>query len=412
MRMRTKWQKGVLLGAIGLSAGLVVVLMAGISSAAPAPAAMAGSGGGWRWYTETIDMAGTWGYYHSIAIVPEEPYTICAAYRLIVGGDELKYGWRTSSGWVSETVESVGDAADTGGFVSLALAPVAPYTPHVSYQTYSLSPPFGLWFGRRAGGTWYTETVDSGYDVGEWSSLALAPTAPYTPHIAYSSGPPDRELRYARELAGGGWDQTLVDDTLDELMGVSLALMPTPPYTPHVSYAAWRTGDGDRYLQHAWLSESGWVSETVDGRNPVGMITSLGIVPTPPYTLHIAYRSETTLRHAWLTPSGWLSETVDATSDPAGGYPSLAVEPVPPYRLHIAYETVAAKGYQLEHAWGTSGSWSTEEVAGWRAYPYPSLALEPVWPYAPHILYRQAGKYVGQAWGGLREVYLPAVLRQ
>jgi hypothetical protein len=399
--MRSTWQKCSLLGAIGLSAGLVVVLMAGVSSAAPAAATLASSGGGWRWYTETVDVAGKWGYYQSLAIMPEPPYTACAAYYDNSVGD-LKYGWRTASGWVTETAESAGS---TGQFVSLALAPTAPYTPHVSFRKTS----DGLRFGRRSEGSWSVEPVDAGTNMGGWSSLALAPTAPYTPNIAYSSGWPDYNLRYAREQAGGDWDKTAVDETLTTLKGISLALMPTPPYTPHISYVGRRDGDSGGYLQHAWLSESGWVSETVDGQAYAGDVTSLAIMPTPPYTLHIAYQRQPELGHAWLTPSGWMSETVDASWD-TGWYPSLAVEPVPPYRLHIAYAAPADEGNQLKHAWGTTGAWETEEVLASGAYPFLSLALEPRAPYAPHILYRQ-GEYLAHAWMLAHQIFLPAVLR-
>jgi hypothetical protein len=153
------------------------------------------------------------------------------------------------------------------------------------------------------------------------------------------------------------------------------------------------------------------VSETVDSQSEygVGNVTSLAIVPTPPYTVHIAYRSQTSLRHAWLTPSGWMSETVDASWD-TGWNPSLAVEPVAPYRLHIAYGTPEDEGNQLMHAWGTSGAWTTEEVLASGVYPYLSLALEPRPPYAPHIMYRQ-GDYLAHVWAGVSRVYLPAVMR-
>jgi hypothetical protein len=381
-----------------LLVGLLVALGLGEGEVRAAPAS---SGGGWRWYTETIDVAGTWGYYHSLAIVPERPYTVCAAYRVDIT-DDLKYGWRTGSGWVSETVESAGS---TGQFVSLALAPAAPYTPQVSFRKNDV----GLRFGWRSDGSWSVETAEAGWNAGGWSSLALAPTAPYTPHIAHTDTWPNYDLRYVRGQAGGGWDLTGVDETLNWVNGISLALMPTPPYTPHISYAAQRDTDGEGYLQHAWLTAGGWVSETVYSQSSVGNVTSLAIAPTPPYTVHIAYRSQLSLRHAWLTPGGWMSETVDASFD-TGWYPSLAVEPGAPYRLHIAYGKPAGDANRVMHAWGTSGSWETEEALAAGAYPYLSLALEPRAPYAPHILYRQ-GEYLAHLWAEPPRVYVPAVMR-
>jgi hypothetical protein len=59
----------------------------------------------------------------------------------------------------------------------------------------------------------------------------------------------------------------------------SLALEPTYPYTPHISYLDGANGD----LKHAWRSGTTWLTETVDSEGDVGSYTSLAwtVVATP-----------------------------------------------------------------------------------------------------------------------------------
>ena len=82
--------------------------------------------------------------------------------------------------WLNETVD---DSGDVGEFVSLALAPTAPYTAHVSYRDYTNQALKHAW---RTSGGWERESVDT-VSRAEYTSLALEPAYPYTPHIAYLS---------------------------------------------------------------------------------------------------------------------------------------------------------------------------------------------------------------------------------
>ena len=77
--------------------------------------------------------------------------------------------------WVTETVDSAGNM---GGSTSLALEPIYPYTPHISYHDIISD---SVKYARLTGSTWHSESVDSG---GWPTSLALVPTYPHTPCIA------------------------------------------------------------------------------------------------------------------------------------------------------------------------------------------------------------------------------------
>ena len=252
------------------------------------------------WYDEFVEFGGKVGLRNSLALDPVSPYTPHVSYLdLGTGVANLRYAWRTSSGWLSETIDT------NVGYCSLAVEPAPPYTVHMVYWNITQEALLHAWL---SGTTWYTEVVESrsGY-VATYISLALEPVSPYTPHISYQDG------------SSGFYD-----------------------------------------LKHAWWTPSGWLSETVESEGNVGTYSSLALELASPYTPHISYYESTggvqDLRHAWWTPSGWLSETVDATGD-VGEYSSLALEPVSPYTPHIAY--FDDTNDDLRHAWWTSSGWLT-----------------------------------------------------
>ena len=74
------------------------------------------------------------------------------------------------------------------------------------------------------------------YDV----SLALAVTAPYTPHIAYHDGWPNSVLKHAY-WTGSGWISETVDSEGNVGQYASLALDGNGH--PHISYYDWTNGD-------------------------------------------------------------------------------------------------------------------------------------------------------------------------
>ncbi len=189
------------------------------------------------------------------------------------------------------------------------------------------------------GGIWVTETVDSAGNVGSNNSLALAPTYPYTPYISYH----------------------------DYITGVT--------YT----------------MKYAWLNGTTWVSETVDSG---GQWTSLALVPTHPYTPFIVHHHwwEWDLKYACGDGTTWITNTVLGGIRAIQG--SLALEPVYPYMPHVTYYVTWGTAKTLDHAYlsGTtwcSGTWVREHVEPplSKAGKRNSLALESTYPYTPHVSY-------------------------
>jgi hypothetical protein len=254
-----------------------------------------------------------------------------------------------SGDWVSETV----DDGVVGSWTSLALAPTYPYTPHISYGSQPTEV-HHLKFARLSGTTWLSETVDSG---GQGTSLALAPTSPYSPCISY------RNLDDLSKFAcwnGAGWTtwEVFVND------GPSLALEQTYPYTPHIS--GYRSAYGYyENLRHAYLSGTNWCSGTwiyeyVEPRQSFkGSHNSLALGSNAPYTPHISYydAANDDLKHAWKSGTTWFSETVDSEGD-VGRYTSLALDSGD--NPHISYYDHT--NGTLKYAWKSGTTWFSETV--------------------------------------------------
>ena len=375
--------------ALGL--GLALALL-GLLDGWPAPtravrAAAAQSGP--VWISETVDSAGDVGGHTSLALEPTAPYTPHISYYDDTN-DALKHAYWDASGWHSETVDRTGNV---GLYTSLTLEPNPPYTPHISYYD-STKHALKYAYWDASASEWISETVDSVEDVGKHTSLALAPTAPYTPHISYHDQG-DGTLKHAYR-DGSDWISRKVDST-GNVVGeyTSLTLEPTAPYTPHISYYKFTNND----LKHAYwdASASEWISETVDSAGVVGKHTSLALEPTAPYTPHISYDDDTNdaLKHAYwdASASEWISETVDRTGH-VGEHTSLALAPTPPYTPHISYYDNTNN--DLKHAyWDASASeWISETVdSAGDVGRHTSLALEPTAPYTPHISYYDDTNY-------------------
>ncbi len=218
---------------------------------------------------------------------------------------------------------------------------------------------------------WVLETVDSGADVGEHTSLVLDGSG--WPRISYYEGHPNYNLKYAYRDASG-WHTEIVD-AVDAGEYTSLALNAFGK--PRISYYHW----GSAYdLKYAYRDASGWHTETVDAAGVVGKYTSLALsdLGRP----RISYFDDTNddLKYAYRDASGWHTETVDAAGygtslDLDGsGYP------------HISY-ALSQPYYDLKYAYRDGTGWHIETVDG----PSPvggetSLALDG--SGYPHISYQ------------------------
>jgi hypothetical protein len=282
--------------------------------------------------------------------------------------DDLFYNHWTGSDWDKGTVDYGGDL---GRNASLALAATAPYTPHISYTGGSVRHAY------YNGTHWVTDTVDTIYN---WTgtSIALVPTAPYTPQIAYYDDD-DESLKYAR-WTGSDWSIWLVDGVGSQHWGVGLTLAPTPPYTPHVAYISY----GD--LKYAYWTGSSWDSTTVDTRDdwfwPLGS-PYVALDPTPPYTPFISYHDTYLggVRFAQIVAGNWVTETV-AFAKQGSAWPSLAVDSSG--NPHIAYDEWS--NADLKYARWTGSDWEFERVD---RSGQPSLTLDR--DDQPHIAYYVAG---------------------
>ncbi len=379
---------------IAVTVGLgIAVAMVGLltARAAPPPAPLpaqddAPSGYGWVMTTVEENIT-SFGGYTSLAL-DGSGYPHISYYDDTWQEQALKYAYWNGSAWVTQTVDSEGRG---GKYTSLALEPTAPYTPHISYSRYRDGADDDLMYASWDGSAWVTETVDNAeliYDT----VLALEPTAPYTPHIGYYDYYGSLKLKYA-SWNGSAWDIDPVDGTGNAGRYTSLALEPTAPYTPHMS--CW----GNWSLMYISWNGSTWVTETVDSEGSVGMYTSLALAPTAPYTPHISYydQSNRTIKYATWDGSGWISQTVGATG-PNYGMSSLALIPTTPYTPQIAYYDDAIDS--LKYTTWDGSAWITETVekgsrCGWQN----SQALEPTAPYTPHVSYGCNGDLRYATWG-------------
>jgi hypothetical protein len=352
------------------------------------------------WITRTVDADGDVGSYTSLALAPTYPYTPHISYHNVTS-NSLKYAWLSGTTWISETVDMRG-----GQFSSLQLVPTLPYTPCISYYDDELYGG-GLKHACRGSPGWITSTVNANHRAGQGgTSLALEPTHPFTPHISYFN--PEGTIRtlHHAHLSGTVWVEEWVEPQLSEA-GVwsSLALEPIYPYTLHISYHDEANSD----LKHSWLDNGAWLSETVDHVGDVGWWTSLALdTGANPYISYFNY-TNFDLKVAWLSGTTWLSETVDHTGE--GTYwnagTSLALDGAD--APHICYYDAIHEDLKFASSDGTDWISHTVDSQG-DVGAYCSLALDPFG--CPHITYYDATRgNLKYAYLSPSRVYLPLVTR-
>jgi len=194
----------------------------------------------------------------------------------------------------------------------------------------------------------------------------------------------------------GTWVKEPVEPSSSQLgWESSLALEPTYPYTPHISYF----DDTNADLKYAWLSGTTWLTKTVDSAGYIGRYTSLALDSSG--SPHISYLDGTNhnLKCAWLSGTIWLSETVDSVGQPdPGTRATTSLELDQADAPYISYYDAISDDLKLAYfngtVWITQTVDSEGDVGSWS-----SLALDQAG--CPHISYYDATK------GDLKYAYLP-----
>jgi subtilisin-like proprotein convertase family protein len=286
------------------------------------------------------------------------------------GDGNLKYASWTGSDWDIETIGGAGGAE----YTSLAIDEAD--RPHMSYYGGG-----NLKYAHWTGSDWDIQTVDSAGDAGKHTSLALDGSD--RPHISYQS---NGNLKYAY-WDGSDWISVTVDTSgsgPDDTMGeyASLALEPTAPYTPHISYYGYEWGSGN-LIKYAHLTKSGWDTEIVAVNSP-GWHTSLALdgAGNP----HITYGNADLMYARW-TGSEWDIQTADDAGQ-VGQYPSLALDASG--NAHISY--FDGSNNDLKYAAWTGSRWQIETLDGGSEWVgrFTSLGLE---DGAVHISYMETTPY-------------------
>ena len=264
--------------------------------------------------------------------------------------------------------------------------------PHIAYGSDF------LYYAYHDGATWHVQTVDSTPGVGLYAALALEPTAPYTPHISYYNDI-NGDLRYAR-WTGSTWFSQTVDSAGD--VGKHTSLVLDTSGNPHISYQDSSNSD----LKYAVWTGSAWITQTVDNTEDVGEYTSLAL-DGDDYP-HISYydADNQNLKYTFWTGTTWVSQTVD-DAPWVGQHSSLALADTAPYTPHIAYHATHTHNdtwNDLKYATWTGSIWISQTVDGTSDVgKYPSLALDA--NDSPHISYYDSTSdrlkyayWTGSAW--------------
>jgi len=291
------------------------------------------------WHISTVNNVGGIGYWTSLATLPDTGQPAIS----YSGSGGLWYVERDPDDpdvWQTSKVDT------TGAYTSLAIFPTDhpnfPGQPAISYLGNA-----DLRFAVRDPNdpnVWDLTVVDSAWDLGYYTSLAIFPldhpTLAGQPAISYFDST-NADLKYAccdgDPRNPDDWHPITIDN--DDHVGecTSLAIFPmdhpTLPGQPAISYYDHISAD----LKFAWClgdpcDPNAWRSTTVDDETWVGWFTSLAILPSG--QPGISYRDDwnNTLKFAWhldgddfSDPSTWRRVVVDDTADAT--YTSLAVLP-------------------------------------------------------------------------------------
>ncbi len=193
---------------------------------------------------------------------------------------------------------------------------------------------------------WSVETVQSGSDIGHYSSLGIDSLGHL--HVGYYDHP-NTALKYA-QWNGSGWVTSTVDNSASVGQFPSLGL--DSSNYPHISYYDLTNSA----LKVAHWDGSSWVRETVDNSAAVGEFTSLAVHNGDVYVSYVD-TTHSALRYAHWNGSSWISETVDSSGVVIGDATSLALYGSNP---RISYRNCISRTLRYAAFQGThDGDWVT-----------------------------------------------------
>ena len=208
--------------------------------------------------------------------------------------DQLIHAVRQPGGWVTSVITTA--VAEYPRQVS-SLAVDGNNRPHVAYGRYNALN-YAYWDGT----DWLIEQIDDDLD----GSLTIVVDGQSRPHAAYIG---HNRVRYAVRTESG-WQTEDVDHTDST---VSLALDSSD--RPHLVFFEGSCNLECAYnLQHAVLTDSGWISDTVDG-GAVGSAAAIAVDEND--DLHVAYTYKPDpceLRYARWSGGEWHIETATSTN--------------------------------------------------------------------------------------------------
>jgi len=276
------------------------------------------------------------------------------AYENFVDG-ELKYMTNASGLWVSETVDSSGDASS---HISIAID--SSNNVHISYLD---STNGDLKYATNASGSWLIKIVDSLGYVGRYPSIAI--DLLNNVHIAYNDWS-NEALKYATN-AYGDWITITVDSA--GITGKDPSIAVDSSNNVHISYWQWIND-----LKYATNASGSWNTEIIDSGDgvPLGSDTSIAVDSAD--NIHISYAANEDLKYATNASGTWNTEIAYYDADVGYGS-SLAIDSSD--NVHIFYHD--SMGWSLVHVTNALGFWEHEIVdrnlrgdTGW----YPSIVVD------------------------------------
>lgn len=281
----------------------------------------------------------------------------------------LTYCFRDESGWHLEGLPSGGSLGGPSNPNSLVLDSSG--SPHIAYHFLDGCTAGYLIYASRDSSGWGTDTLDTENFAGRSSSLALDVKG--NPHVCYSSGFHEDELRYVYR-DDDGWHIQRIDSVGCESVSICI----DADGGVNTSYLTYHS------LKYAYRIESNWQTETIDIKGSAGRYTSIKVDSED--NAHISYSYLSTVKYASMNRDSWHFDIVDddvyqlsctSLQLDSSGYP------------HIAY----APWLKLRYAFFSGNTWQIETVDSEHTGYNASLALNN--DNQPHIAYQYLGlRYV------------------